>query len=72
MLVDDRYCKVFNFSRVASENTLKIKAENTIVEKWPLALKLKQGDVGFDEEFTTLFASGHPSTETYVEWARAE
>lgn len=62
----------FGFPRLKLENKLEIKAANTIVERWPLALTLSKGDVGFDEEFETLEASSQWGAETYVEWASAE
>ena len=71
-MVEFRYHEHFGFSRLALENKLRIKAENTIVEKWPLALRLRKGDVAFDEEFETLNASGRWGAEAYVEWASAE
>lgn len=62
----------FGFPRLKPENKLEIKATNTIIERWPLALKLSKGDVGFDEELETLEASSQWGAETYVEWASAE
>jgi hypothetical protein len=67
-----RYCKRFGFPLLALMNKLRIKARNTVVEKWPLTLKLKKGDAGFDDEFAMLFASGNWSSENYVEWARVD
>ena len=67
-----RYCKGFGLADLAARNKLRIKDENTIVEKWPWTLKLKKGDVGFDDEFAMLFASGSWGAETYVEWTGAD
>lgn len=68
VLMELRYCRGFGFSYLAAKNKLRIKDENTIVEKWPLTLKRKKGDAGFDDEFAMLFASGNWGAETYVEW----
>ena len=54
MLMEHRYCEHHDFLQLRRENGLEIKAENTIVGKWPLALKLSKGDDGFDEEFEIL------------------
>lgn len=72
VLTKTRYCRGFGFAHLAARNKLRIKNENTIVEKWPLTLKLKKGDVGFDEEFAMLFASGNWGAETYVEWTGSD
>ena len=47
-----------------------MKVENTIIEKWPLRLKLSLPQPGVQEEFDTLQASGHSGGERYVEWKR--
>ena len=65
--MEHRYCEKLGFSQIATMNKLRFKEEHTIVEKWPLALKLKKGDDGFDEEFETLFGSGNSGKEAYVE-----
>jgi hypothetical protein len=49
---------------------LKVKADNTVVEKWPTALKLKLPQPAAKEEFDVLLASGHGGNERYVEWKR--
>jgi hypothetical protein len=72
ILVKLRYCEIFGFSQLAISNRLRIKAKHTIIEKWPLALKMRKGDAGFDEEFTMLLASGARGSETYVEWTGVE
>jgi hypothetical protein len=63
------YFKGFGFEWLAHRNKLRVKKKNTIIQKWPLALKLKKGDAGFDEEFNMLFGSGNWGSEVYVEWA---
>lgn len=72
MLMEHRYCEHHDFLQLRRENGLEIKAENTIVGKWPLALKLSKGDDGFDEEFEILDASGSWGAETYLEWVSTE
>ena len=48
----------------------RIKQRNTIVEKWPAALKLHPGQPGAQEEFDILVGSALSSDERYVEWKR--
>jgi hypothetical protein len=67
MIRTPRYFEACGFAEFAVRNKLKIKAENSIVEKWPMALKLKKGDVDLDHEFEMLSASGNLGDETYVE-----
>jgi hypothetical protein len=69
MLTARSYEKGFRFKWLALINKLRIKATNTIMQKWPMTLKLEKGDVGFDEEFNMLFGSGNFGSEVYVEWA---
>ncbi|KAK1240145.1 LOW QUALITY PROTEIN: hypothetical protein MKX08_007587 [Trichoderma sp. CBMAI-0020] len=45
--------------------------KNTVVEKWPMRLKKKPGQLGAQEEFDLLFGSGH-GNERYVEWQTVE
>lgn len=47
-----------------------MKKDHTIVEKWPLRLKLGQGQAGAQLEFEILEASDHTGHERYVEWKR--
>ena len=49
---------------------VKMKEPHSIIEKWPLRLKLQPGQTGAKEEFELLFSSGHVGTERYVEWRR--
>jgi hypothetical protein len=48
----------------------KMKETNTIVEKWPAALRLRPGQPGAQEEFDTLMSSSLTGCERYVEWKR--
>jgi hypothetical protein len=47
---------------------LEMKDTHTIIEKWPLSLKKRQGDPGAKEEFKNLAAFGHLGTDRYIEW----
>jgi hypothetical protein len=69
MIIARSYEKGFGFKWLAVVTKLRIKANHTIIQKWPMTLKLKQGDAGFDEEFNMLFGSGNFGSEVYVEWA---
>jgi len=45
---------------------------NTIIEKWPLRLKLLPHEKGAKEEFNSLLSSSHTGIERYVEWSRTK
>lgn len=48
-----------------------MKAQHTITEEWPLALKLKYGQPGAQKEFDMLLESEqHRGKERYMEWTR--
>jgi len=49
---------------------LTVKAEHSVIEKWPTRLKLSLPQPGAQEEFDVLLASGHGGNERYVEWSR--
>lgn len=57
-----------NFKEVEQSGRLEVKKENTIIEKWPMKLKLKPGQKGAKEEFDLLLSSSHTGQERYVEW----
>lgn len=44
--------------------------ENSIVEPWPMQLKLRPGQSGSQEEFDLLLRSPFSGLERYVEWRR--
>jgi hypothetical protein len=60
----------FEFAERSRAMGLMIKEENTIIEKWPLRLKLSLPQPGAQEEFDILQASDHSGSERYVEWKR--
>jgi len=60
----------FGFADIPLNVGLVAKEEHTIIEKWPLKLKLKLPQPGAQEEFDTLNASGHDGNERYIEWKR--
>lgn len=47
---------------------LCMKTEHTIIEKWPMRLKLSLPQAGAQDEFDLLQSSGHSGSERYVEW----
>ena len=63
------YLKIQGFESAARDAGLIIKKKNTIVESWPLRLKLRPGDVGAQEEFDLLLSSSSSGIERYVEWS---
>ena len=58
------------FAKMSWSVGLMVKEENTIIEKWPMRLKLSLPQPGAQEEFDILQASGHSGNERYVEWKR--
>ena len=48
-----------------------VKDNHTIVEQWPMRLKLQPHQVGSQDEFKTLLASSHSGHERYVEWKKS-
>jgi hypothetical protein len=58
------------FAEMSRSIDLMVKAENTIIEKWPMRLKLSLPQPGAQEEFDILQASDHSGSERYVEWKR--
>lgn len=51
---------------------VRMKPQNTIVDKWPMALKLESGQPGAQKEFDLLASTVLLGSEGYVEWERVE
>jgi hypothetical protein len=64
--------EIQGFKKAAKDAGLKMKKKNTIVESWPLRLKLRPGDTGAQAEFDLLLSSSSSGIEHYVEWSNAE
>ncbi|TKA78671.1 hypothetical protein B0A55_04508 [Friedmanniomyces simplex] len=47
---------------------MTVKESHTIIEKWPLRIKMLPGEEGAKEEFKTLLSSSHTGIERYVKW----
>lgn len=67
---DLRYMKRFRFAEFPQHLGMKMKEHHTIIDKWPMRLKLRPGQPGAKEEFGLLFSTGHEGTERYVEWKK--
>lgn len=65
-----RYMKELRFEDMAQELGLEMKANHTIIDKWPLRLTIGPRENGGKEAFNALLASHHSGTERYVEWKR--
>lgn len=65
-----RYMQDLGFAKMSWSVGLMVKEENTIIEKWPMRLKLSLPQPGAQEEFDILQGSGHSGNERYVEWKR--
>ncbi|SMR64258.1 unnamed protein product [Zymoseptoria tritici ST99CH_3D1] len=70
----DEYMVVHDFEGIAQRSYLSvpphgvsIKKENTIIEKWPLRLKLQPGEPGAQEEFEILQSQVGFNSERYVD-----
>ncbi|KAK4963528.1 hypothetical protein LTR10_001157 [Elasticomyces elasticus] len=66
----EQYMRARNFTKTAEVLKMSPKIDHTIVEKWPLKLKLLPHQQGAKEEFMTLLLSPHQGIERYMEWQR--
>ncbi|KAK5687370.1 hypothetical protein LTS10_001508 [Elasticomyces elasticus] len=66
----EQYTRARNFTKTAEVLKMSPKIQHTIVEKWPLKLKLLPHQQGAKEEFMTLLQSPHQGIERYMEWQR--
>ncbi|KAK4897238.1 hypothetical protein LTR49_028028 [Elasticomyces elasticus] len=48
------YMNLYRFEELSTALHLVFKNENSIVEAWPMRLKLRHGEVGYQEEFDVL------------------
>ncbi|RMZ87204.1 hypothetical protein DV736_g5572, partial [Chaetothyriales sp. CBS 134916] len=69
---NDKYFKEYmkdkHFAEIGCHLGLTMKQPHTIVEEWPMRLKLLPKQVGAKEELETLLTSTHIGAERYVEW----
>jgi hypothetical protein len=63
------YMRGVGFADMPLNVGLMAKEQHSIIEKWPLRLKLSLPQPGAQEEFDVLQASGHNGSERYVEWS---
>jgi hypothetical protein len=61
-----------DFGQISNDLGMRMKAHNTIIEKWPTQLKLRKGQKGAEEEFRLNLGSNLTNIERYVEWTREE
>ena len=71
MLTATRYMKELKFKDLDSYFSMQMKEPHTLIEKWPMKLKLKPGHAGAQEDFDLLLSSAHTGSERYVEWKRS-
>jgi hypothetical protein len=57
-----------SFIEIGQDLGMIIKHPHTIIEKWPMKIKLRPEEAGSKEEFEILLASPHSGAERYVEW----
>lgn len=57
---------------VVTKGGIVMKKDNTLVEKWPLRLKLSPEHPDAQNEWDVLQASNHTGSERYVEWKRGD
>ena len=62
----------FRFVKSTAEFNMQMKEPHTIIEKWPMKLKLKPGQESAQEEFKLRLASVNHGDERYVEWRRSD
>jgi len=65
-----RYSRHRDFDRISADLGVAEKESNTIVEKWPMRLKLQPGQEDAQEEFNVMLGSNFSGMERYVEWKR--
>lgn len=70
MLTSFRYMERLEFKKIEQYFNVRMKDPHTIIEKWPMRLKLRPGQAGAQEEFDLLLSSAHTGIERYVEWKR--
>lgn len=58
------------FNEIEKSVGMTMKETHTIVDKWPMRLKLQPHQSGAQDEFKTALSSGHSGEERYVEWKR--
>ncbi|KEY72821.1 hypothetical protein S7711_04410 [Stachybotrys chartarum IBT 7711] len=64
----NEYRTLFRFDQVSAEAGVVEKHKNTVIEQWPMRLKLKRGQKGAQEEFRRLLGSNLTGLECYLEW----
>ena len=62
---------MLDFNTIEEICGVTIKDSHTIVEQWPLRLKLQPHQAGAQDEFKILLASDHCGHERYVEWKKS-
>ncbi|ROW09323.1 hypothetical protein VPNG_05867 [Cytospora leucostoma] len=67
----NRYMKREDFRGAGEMAGVTMKSRNTVIDEWPLQLKLRPKDKGAKEAFENLLGSGHSGLERYVEWRRS-
>ncbi|KUI70772.1 Histone-lysine N-methyltransferase SMYD3 [Cytospora mali] len=67
----NRHMKRLDFLGAGKAAGLSMKQKNTIVDEWPMRLKLRPQQKGAKEEFEQRLGSGHTGVERYVEWQRS-
>ena len=62
--------KFLRFSDIEQSLNMAMKQTHTVIEKWPLRLKLQPNQNGALEEMKDLLASAYTGCERYVEWKK--
>ncbi|KAK4120560.1 hypothetical protein N657DRAFT_658451 [Parathielavia appendiculata] len=68
--VFDRFAKLFKLSETAQCFGATEKEKHTVIENWPLRVKLRPGQPGSQVELDRVLDSGVSTKERYVEWKR--
>ncbi|KAK4899413.1 hypothetical protein LTR27_003146 [Elasticomyces elasticus] len=66
----DKYMKQHQFDMFPQYMGMTLKEPHTLVEKWPLRVKLLPHQDGAKEEFKMVLSSSFTGIERYVEWQR--
>ncbi|KAK2592152.1 hypothetical protein QQS21_010160 [Conoideocrella luteorostrata] len=63
-----QYMALHEFETIGTSLDLEMKSQNTVIEEWPMRVKLLPDQPGAKEEFGKVLASSHVGWERYVEW----
>jgi hypothetical protein len=64
----NRYMNVHDFAGAALRTRLEMKADNTIIDAWPMKVSGSTPTSKTRHDFAVLLSSDHTGQERYAEW----